>query len=357
MIVVNTFLRTILQNYSILSRLQTKNGYLYKKFAVAQAASPMEYCFIINNGPGKTSNAPKIIDAISALDTPIGHRIFKTTGIRTATDFVANECRRNHDKEICFVACGGDGTINEVATGMMIGGTANKHLAVLAYGSGNDFIKYYPEHDFKSIRDLVNGTPHLIDIMKVNEKEYSINVCNFGFDADVCARANRLTVKHRRNVYRWGLIHAILFARFNRIDTFVDGEQIHKGRRMLLCTLGNNSHIGAEYCCSPRAKNDDGLIEVGFVKSTSLIGLLSLMGAYRKGTHLDNPRTRKHFIYRQAKTVCIHSHKPTELCLDGEMLAGRDFRVEILPRAISFIIPAHNQAGGRLSEAVRFRLS
>lgn len=300
----------------------------------------MKYCFIINNGPGKTANAPKIIEEIRTLDTAIEHRIYKTTAIRTATGFVASECRNHPDQEMCFVACGGDGTLNEVATGIMKGGPHNKYLAVLAYGSGNDFIKFYPGLNFRSIKDLVNGTAHSIDIMKVNENAYSINVCNFGFDATVCARANKLTRKGWNNVYRWGLVHAILFARFNRIDVTVDGEPINHGRRMLLCTLGNNNHVGAEYCCSPRARNDDGLIEVGFVKCTTLLGFLSLMGDYRNGTHLDNPRTAKHFIYRQARTIEIHSHKPTELCLDGEMLPGQDFKVEILPRAINFIIPA-----------------
>lgn len=300
----------------------------------------MQYCFIINNGPGKTANAPKILDEIRALDNLIDFRIYKTTAIRTATEFVADQCRNHPDKEICFIACGGDGTINEVVTGMMRGGTTHKHLAVLAYGSGNDFIKYYPGLNFKNISDLINGTATDIDIMQVNDSSYSINVCNFGFDADVCAKANKLTKKGWHNVYRWGLIHAILFARFNRIDTIVDGEPINRGRRMLLCTLGNNSHIGAEYHCSPRAKNNDGLIEVGYVKATTLVGFLSLMSDYRKGTHLDNPRTAAHFIYRQAKTVEIHCHKPTELCLDGEMLPGQDFKVEIIPSAISFIVPA-----------------
>ncbi|MCQ2057388.1 MAG: hypothetical protein MJY75_04175 [Bacteroidaceae bacterium] len=300
----------------------------------------MKYCFIINNGPGKTSNAPKIIDAISALDTPIEHRIFKTTAVRTATEFVAAECRSHPEQEICFVACGGDGTINEVATGMMKGGPRNKHLAVLSYGSGNDFIKYYPGLDFRSIRSLVNGTAHSIDIMKVNGCAYSINVCNFGFDATVCATANRLTRKGWHNVYRWGVAYAIFCARFNRIDVTADGEPLNRGRRMLLCTLGNNNYVGGEFRCSPRACNDDGLIEVGHVRSISLLNFLRLIKDYRNGTHLDNPATAGYFTYRRARKVEIHSHKPTELCLDGEMLPGQDFTVEIVPGAISFIIPS-----------------
>ena len=88
------------------------------------------------------------------------------------------------------------------------------------------------------------------------------------------------------------------------------------------------------------AKNDDGLIEVCYCKTTTLFGFLGLLPVYTAGKHLDDPKTSGHFIYRQAKTVDIHSDKEIELCLDGEMLAGNDFHVEILPQAISFIIPA-----------------
>ncbi|MBQ0094479.1 MAG: hypothetical protein MJY96_10270 [Bacteroidaceae bacterium] len=300
----------------------------------------MHYCFIINNEAKKSGNAPAILKQIEQISTPFDYEIFKTTAVRTAVSFTVQYCNSHRNDEICMVACGGDGTINEVATGMMRAGAGkNVHLAVLAYGSGNDFIKYYKGKDFRNIEALLAGTAHDIDIMKVNEDNYSINICNFGFDAMVCSRANRLTRKGWKNVYRWGLIHAILFGRFNRIDIWADGEKISK-KRMLLCTLGNNDHIGAEYCCSPYANNDDGLIEVGLCKCTTLLRFISVMDNYRKGTHLEHPRKKHLFTYRRAKSVRIHSHKPTEICLDGEMLPGQDFQVDIVPQAVSFIIPA-----------------
>jgi len=300
----------------------------------------MFYCFIINNGPGKTANAPAILDDIRNLENPISYRIYKTTAIRTATEFVADYCRNNPQEETCFVACGGDGTICEVSTGMMRGGTTNKYLAVLAYGSGNDFIKYYPGKNFRSIADLVNGTAHLIDIMRVNGDSYSINVCNFGFDSAVCSVANKLNRHGWKNIYRWGLLYAILFAKRNSIDVKADGKAINKGRKLFLCTLGNNDHLGAEYYCSPYASNDDGLIELGLVKTLPFIKFLFVRGYYIKGTHLDTPWVAKHFIYQRCKTVDVHFHKYSEICLDGEMLPGQDFHIEIVPGAINFIIPA-----------------
>ena len=298
----------------------------------------MHYCFIVNNEPGKAGNAEKIRTDIDKLPEPIDFEIYLTTAQKTAIDHVRDYCKANPDQETCFVACGGDGTINEVATGMV--GAKNKHLAVLAYGSGNDFIKYYPGKDFLSVADLVKGTAHKIDILKVGQDHYSINVCNFGFDSVVASTANKLSRKGNKNPYRWGIVKAIFCGRFNSIQVKADGELLNDGKRMLLCTLGNNNHVGGEFFCSPRAKNDDGLIEVCYSKTTTLVGFLGMLKVYTLGNHLDDPKISKHFIYRQSKTVDVHSDKQIELCLDGEMLPGNDFHIEILPGAISFIIPA-----------------
>ena len=297
----------------------------------------MHYCFIVNNEPGKAGNAEKIRTDIDKLPEPIDFEIYLTTAQKTAIDHVRDYCKANPDSKTCFVACGGDGTINEVATGMV--GAQNKHLAVLAYGSGNDFIKYYQGKDFRNVSDLVKGTAHKIDILKVGQDHYSINVCNFGFDSIVASTANKLSRRGNKNPYRWGIVKAIFCGRFNSIQVKADGELLNEGKRMLLCTLGNNNHVGGEFFCSPRAKNDDGLVEVGYCKTTTLAGFLGLLPIYTAGQHLDNPKAARHFIYRQSKTVDVHSDKEIELCLDGEMLAGKDFHIEVIPQAISFIIP------------------
>ncbi|MBO7049726.1 MAG: hypothetical protein J6W42_03825 [Bacteroidaceae bacterium] len=298
----------------------------------------MHYCFIINAEPSKAGNADRIQADINNLEQTIDYQIYRTTNEKSATEFVSKYCAAHREQETCFVACGGDGTINEVATGMVR--AENKHLAVLAYGSGNDFIKYYEGKNFHSVSDLVNGTPHKIDILKVNDDRYSINVCNFGFDSVVASTANRLSRKGWSNPYRWGIVKAIFCGRFNRIQVKADGEELNPGKRMLLCTLGNNNHVGGEFLCSPRAKNDDGLIEVGYCKTATLVKFLGLLKLYTAGTHLDDPKASRKFIYRQSKSIDIHSDKQIELCLDGEMLPGTDFHVEIIPHAISFIIPA-----------------
>ena len=75
------------------------------------------------------------------------------------------------------------------------------------------------------------------------------------------------------------------------------------------------------------------------MKPISLFRFASMISVYKRGEHLDDPRVSDCIIYRRVKRVDISSPKEIELCIDGEMISGRDFVVEILPSAVNFILP------------------
>lgn len=295
----------------------------------------MHYVFIVNARQDKAYVLEKVNGMISACTRPLDYEIYLTEHPGSATAFIRNYCNSHQDEETCFIACGGDGTINETASGLP--GTHNKHMSVIALGTGNDFVKYYKGIKFDSIEGILDGTAENIDIIKVDDR-YSVNVCNFGFDAVVCSVANRMSRRGVKNSYRWAIVNAIFTARYNRISVTADGERLDHGN-MLLCTLANNHYVGGEFFCAPRSKNNDGLIDLCIIKSITLAKFLSILGIYTRGEHLDNPKLGKILKYRQVKHVDIESEKAIELCLDGEMYPGHKFSVDILPGAISFIVP------------------
>ena len=71
----------------------------------------------------------------------------------------------------------------------------NKYLGVLAYGSGNDFIKYYSDRDFTNVEKLFSGECEKIDVLQINEFNYSVNMCNIGFEAMVGSVANKVKLR------------------------------------------------------------------------------------------------------------------------------------------------------------------
>ena len=302
----------------------------------------MKHIFVINPCAGKEDSTAEIqqkLEGYASAHSSFDHQIYITQSPSDATRWVNLWCNEHPGEEARFYACGGDGTLNEVVSGAI--GHDNVQVTVYASGSGNDYIKYYGTlDDFIDIERLVNGVPHKVDVMKVNNR-YSINVCNFGFDAMVCKIGNdvrRKPIIGGKHSYTTGIIRSIFTSRSNYVRMTVDGEPFFDGY-MLLCTLGNGRYNGGNYMCAPLSKNDDGLVEVNLFKRMSLIKFASLIDDYSHGTHINRPDVKKLMLYRQATTVEMASPDPFWLVIDGEMLHSNRYRVENLHHAVTFVSP------------------
>ena len=299
----------------------------------------MKYIYIVN---GRADKVPKYKELYEQLKPyPHSYDIYTTLGEGDATRYVRVYCDLHPNEEVCFVACGGDGIINEVASGIV--GFPMKQMAILFIGGSTaDFLEYYPGRDFRSVKAMLEGATQTIDIIKVNDS-YSINVCDFGFDSTVASHANDLISKgvEAHKAFRRGVANALLTSRFNRIKVVVDGKRINRGS-MLLCTLANGVQVGGEFRCAPNAKNDDGLIEVCYIRSMSLLRFLMLMPVYRNGEHLTNKSFKHKIVYRQAKEIVVSSKDLINICLDGEILPGSVFNIKIMHKAVTLRLPQIN---------------
>ena len=303
----------------------------------------MKHIFVINPCAGKEDSTTEItqkVEAHALAHPSFDYEIYITQSPGDATRWTSLWCNEHPGQEARFYACGGDGTLNEVVSGII--GHDNVQVTVYASGSGNDYIKYYATlEDFNDLERLVNGIPHPVDVMKVNNR-YSINVCNFGFDAMVCKVGNdvrRKPIIGGKHSYTTGIIKSIFTSRSNYVRMTVDGEPFFDGY-MLLCTLGNGRYNGGNYMCAPLSKNDDGLVEVNLFKRMSLFKFASLIDDYSHGTHINRPDVKKLMLYRQASTLEMASPDPFWLVIDGEMLHSNRYRVENLHHAVTFVSPA-----------------
>ena len=297
----------------------------------------MEYIFILNNHAGAHHADDLKKELEEKYQGKVEYQIYHTKAKKDATSFIRGVCQSYPEKEVCFVACGGDGTVNEVASGVV--GEKNKCFAVLSFGSGNDFIKYYPDRDFLSLDKLFGGKIVQIDAIQVNDF-YSVNVVNSGFEARVGSIANDIKNKGGKNAYTKGIIKALFSARKNDIQIEVDGERITR-EKMLLCSFANGKYHGGKYMCAPYAVNDDGLIEVCLIHPISLFMFARMISHYKKGEHIGMKCLEKYLVYKRVKTAKLTSSNPTELTLDGETLKGTEFFIKILDKAVNFIIPSN----------------
>ena len=300
----------------------------------------MYYIFIIGRSDmnSDTTTVDKRIEEARSTLKEYGYEseCYWIKGIGDGTRKVRIYSDLHPNEKVCFVACGGDRTIGEVASGIV--GFSNKCMAIIKMGeTGNDFVKCFPDKDFTDIKALLKGSIKEVDIIKINDS-YSLNVCDFGFDSVAGSIANEYLEDGRKNPYEWGIARAILTARFNRIKVVADGERLG-GRFMLLCAVCNGQYVGGGFRCAPLSVMDDGLMDVCFIKPLTLLGFLRLMPIYKKGVHLESKSFKNKIIYRQVKHVEVSSLKMIELCIDGEMLPGTKFSFDMLPKAVKLVLP------------------
>ena len=305
----------------------------------------MKHLIVVNGNAGgfDPSFEEKINEAFKGQD----YEIYKTTGPKSVIPFLKEYLAKTKDT-VRVYACGGDGTIHEVVNGVI--GAKNAEVAIIATGTGNDFVKIYGgKEKFQDFAKFINAEAKPIDVSElkgdgVQGPLYSVNVINFGFDAIVGAMGNYYKehglpegTKEGTNPYDYALKHdAMKHGRFNDIEVFADGEKLNE-KQILLATLAQGQYVGGQFRCAPKSDNTDGLIDVCVLKTMTFLGLGMIIGTYTKGQHLDKPR--KKIVYRQAKEIKMVGPKDFDVCVDGEMIKGNNFVVKVVPGAVKLVIP------------------
>jgi diacylglycerol kinase (ATP) len=299
----------------------------------------MKHIFVVNPAAGTKNPYDEIKSALESYKKLIDYEIYVTSRPLDATKFVHAYCMEN-SHPVRFYACGGDGTLNEVVNGAV--GHSHAEVACYPCGSGDDFVKHYGGKErFINLPLNIEGVVEEIDLLKIGER-YAANVISFGFDSVVAKtifNIKRKPVIGGRNSYYTGIALGLFTGMKNKCTVYVDGEKINSGE-LLLCTIANGSYVGGHFKCAPRAKNNDGLIEVCLARPVSVLTFLRLAGKYREGKHLDDPRFDGMMTYRQGKVVECES-PDTKFCIsvDGEVINITRFTVEIVPKAIKFVVP------------------
>ena len=298
----------------------------------------VEHIFVINPAAGASNSTSLIEKALAKSAACSNYEIYSTKGPGDATAFVAQRCSQSSEP-LRFYACGGDGTLNEVVNGAV--GFSNASVGCFPCGSGNDFVKYYGGADgFLDIDNLICGEEHPIDLILANGK-YCINVFDFGFDTAVLE--NMEYVKSKKMLtgkapYIYGVVKALFASMKTKCKVSVDGELICDDYA-LLCTVANGKYVGSSFQCAPRSENDDGLLEVCFVKPLSRITFFKLIKYYTRGEHLDNPLFDDYIIYRRGKKIEIEGGDNFNYALDGELVYQNRVSVEVVEKALKFVIP------------------
>lgn len=300
-----------------------------------------KHLFIINPAAGKIDASGNLIAKINALDPSldVSYQLTKAPG--HAGELV-KEALASHSDELSVYACGGDGTLFEVVNGGA--GDPRFSVACIPVGTGNDFIKSFPEYtpeDFRDIRKLVNGTFLPIDSIKVGDYT-SVNIVSAGFDAITCKNMAKYKTKPiigGKNAYNSALVECLLFHRKHYLRVVADGEELSDGKKPLLFALAaNGRYYGGGYKASPISVLDDGLMDVITIPTLSILKFARFVGVYRRGEHIHNPKADfvKHSVRRE---IQLFAPAPIPMNVDGEIIDMRDPKITLVSKSITVILP------------------
>jgi len=298
----------------------------------------MKHFFVVNPTAGTHSAEHEIVEKLKPFKGSYDITFYVTKSPGDASKYVKRVCESEHGP-LRFYACGGDGTLNEVVNGAY--GHAQAAVGCYPCGSGDDYIKYYGgKAVFVDIGTQLAGTETFVDLMRLNDR-LAINMVHFGFDSKVALtmrKVRRHPLLGGRKAYYAGVLSAFFQPFANACRVQVDGEAINE-RTLLLCTIACGQYVGGSFRCAPRSDNQDGLLDVCLVKPISRPGFVSMIAAYTKGEHLDDPRFKSIMVYRRGSSVQIDMEKSFPILLDGELLTLASVQVDALPQAIRFVVP------------------
>ena len=301
----------------------------------------MKHIFVINPKAGGNDSSTYIVEQLK--NTAIEAEIYITQGPCDATRFVAERCCQA-DEPLRFYACGGDGTLNEVVSGVMEAACSNAEVGCYPCGSGNDYVKNWPDSSFVDLKAMTTSSAQEVDVMRLNvegKTRYCLNVMNYGFEAEVCRTMNRVRrwpLLGGKMAYVTGIVHCLLHSMHNPCRIAVDGEIWQEGDK-LLASAADGRFVGGGFQCAPRAVVDDGQLEVLCVDSLNLIRFAKIIGFYQRGEHLDHSEFSDVVHYCRGQRVLFESDREFCIVVDGELIGCQRVEVECLPKSLKFIVP------------------
>ena len=300
----------------------------------------MKHIFVVNPNAGKKGkDAQAILPQIDAYCKKAGldYVVYKTKAAGDGLDYVRRTAAADDGKKR-FYACGGDGTLFEVVNGAY--GYENVEVAALPLGSGNDFIRLFgTKEQLANVEAQVNGTAIPLDLIRCGDK-IAINECSMGMDAEVCKKQadfKKLPFVNGEMAYTVSALWALMKKVNNTFTISVDDEPPRKDN-VIFCFVGNSRWYGGGYMGGPLAMPNDGLLDIAVVKTMSRLRLLTLLGKYKRGEHLEWDVTR----FVRGKKITVHSENPAVVNVDGECDVVTDCTMEIIPSAIRFVVPANS---------------
>ncbi len=280
--------------------------------------------FIINPIAGSKTKQAQVVEYIRAQYSNRTFTLYNTTGRGDAVKATKNASQEGVDT---VVAVGGDGTINEVATGLL--GAKKSAMGVVPIGSGNGFGRALgvPLEFEKAIDIVFTGKPRAIDMGKAAHRHFCA-VAGVGFDAIVSAAFDGSELRGLKSYVKHALFE---FLRYKPQALTITYDDHQTNCKPFMATVANANEFGNGAVLAPRAKMDDGLLDLCIAHEMSFPLLVSAAVKMFRGTIEKHSRVEHH----QARSVVFRKKGEIQFHVDGEPETTQDeLKIEVIPSAL-----------------------
>lgn len=295
----------------------------------------MKHLFIINPAAGSRDRTAAYTASITEICGKRG------MDYRIEVSSAPGECRRlareaaETGEAYRIYACGGDGTLNEVASGAA--GWDNAAITAYSGGSGNDFVKIFDQPKaFYDLERLLDARETAFDLIRCND-DFSLNICSVGLDARIgtdVSRYKRIPLLQGFRAYAASTLVNIIRGISEHYVVEINGETID-AEQTFVCVC-NGRFYGGGFNPVPDADPTDGLLDVLLVRKVHRLEIPAVIGKYKNGRYAQLPDLVRHF---RTDHITIHCDKPTPINLDGELRTAQVVDMSIAKEKIRFFYP------------------
>jgi YegS/Rv2252/BmrU family lipid kinase len=256
-----------------------------------------------------------------------------------------------------IIACGGDGTISEVANGI-IESNQEAELGVLPGGTGSDFRRTLrmPTNTAAAARALRDGRTRVIDAARVTfvndngerETRFFVNVASFGMSTEVLSRTASGESKKwipafaprklgSKLSYAAATLQTTLASSPIEVHIQLDEEPERRLRVAEFC-VANARYYGGAMKIAPDAKLDDGFLDVVSIGDASSFRILTNAPRLYFGAHLRMDEVN-HALAKQVVARPLRKDEVVRVELDGEVVGRLPATFQIMPLALRVRCP------------------
>jgi len=286
---------------------------------------------------GKQAQNPAVRTAV-ATERAAGHRVeVRVTWEAGDAARLAEEASHLGFERVA--AGGGDGTINEVASGLLSARGADGRgpaLAIVPLGTANDFghACHIPLDPAAALHLATTAEPRRIDVGRVAGRPF-INMATGGFGTEITVETRPELKKalHGAAYLVTGLTH---LAELRPVKARFAGPEFSWAGELLVLAVGNGRQAGGGHVLCPDALVDDGLLDFGILPDVPHGQRASALRELLKDGKVA---LWHHAVTARLPWVELTADEPVQVNLDGEPISGKTLRFEILPGALDACLP------------------